>query len=367
MAAEITLYRAAQVCYNVNAVHGNNINCDEDDISRLMFAKVAELRLPTHKCAQILPQINDRNARGMCFGISQARGGKKYCTNADETVREMIRLVNRLIASVDPSFRYTSLQINLNPRARIRIDDSNVGPSMALAVGDFEGGHLIEFAEQIFVVPPRRWTITNGRNPHMVLPFVGSRASIIAFTHTSAAQDNGALIEQAKALGMHTPTLEEAMTMQHAQAICELQLNATDGDRIEDAWKSYEHLCECIADYASECTGANIHWHLPATLLAGRAGPVLRLLVTAAYLAAAGASNAIAPDDTTQWYKRRAPPPYNNNNNNNNNNNSIFLPLDFTEGNWSVLPNGGGDNSRLVIGTAITWAQLTFQAPTTSA
>ena len=77
--------------------------------------------------------------------------------------------------------------MNAHLRAKVHIDRSNLGFSYATSLGPMCGGWLWEDdGDSVIVHPTQQWTKINGKNPHAVLPFRGTRYSLVAFTHKAA-------------------------------------------------------------------------------------------------------------------------------------------------------------------------------------
>ena len=60
----------------------------------------------------------------------------------------MTKVLCRFMKESDPSFAFTTIQINKNFAAKPHRDANNAGPSRLIALGDFEGGGELVVREQ---------------------------------------------------------------------------------------------------------------------------------------------------------------------------------------------------------------------------
>ena len=54
----------------------------------------------------------------------------------------LARLLNRFIRERYPHFKFTTIQFNRNYCARMHVDGNNLGPTMNIGLGDYEGRAL---------------------------------------------------------------------------------------------------------------------------------------------------------------------------------------------------------------------------------
>ena len=95
-------------------------------------------------------------------------------------------LLKELLHRVDPSFKYTSVQVNKNFRGLPHRDKHDVTYQYALSLGDFSDGELMaETGDPNVVVAfdtRGRPTRLDGRRVHWVLPHTGgARYSLIMY------------------------------------------------------------------------------------------------------------------------------------------------------------------------------------------
>ena len=83
-------------------------------------------------------------------------------------------------------FSYSTCHVNKNFNGVPHVDKNNVGLSWALSLGDCEGGELMCETDNPRVLERhttrRRPVIFDGHRPHWVLPYEGTRYSVILYT-----------------------------------------------------------------------------------------------------------------------------------------------------------------------------------------
>jgi hypothetical protein len=82
----------------------------------------------------------------------------------------------------DPSFEYTTIQVNKNVVSKPHVDKNNVGPSYVIALGDFTGGNLVVEGKEHNI--HNRFLKFDGTKGHWITPFNGTRYSLVFFQHT---------------------------------------------------------------------------------------------------------------------------------------------------------------------------------------
>ena len=111
---------------------------------------------------------------------------------------------------IDPEFRWSSIQVNVNTVADVHTDHNNYGPSYLLAGGGYTGGELCLYEESknqsgpggsgIVRLKDGKYYKTkgydlrthavkfDGRKWHSSETFKGTRVSFVLFTHSSIPQ-----------------------------------------------------------------------------------------------------------------------------------------------------------------------------------
>jgi hypothetical protein len=134
--------------------------------------------------------IGDEPKLCFCLGLVNMRHLSKTDPNYSDRQesrhnkknKELLESLHELMASHDPEFKYTSIQVNKNVNSRPHVDKNNVGLSYIIALGDFTGGSLVIEGK------PRNikndFYFFDGRLGHWSNPFEGERYSIVFFTHS---------------------------------------------------------------------------------------------------------------------------------------------------------------------------------------
>ena len=107
-------------------------------------------------------------------------GGNQY-------VKKLIEQVVASIQQIDPSFSFTSLQVNEGLKSRMHFDSANVGNAFFISLGPYVGGQLwVDGAPSEFA-QPNTWHRINMNHAHRTTPFASSRVSSrsICITNTS--------------------------------------------------------------------------------------------------------------------------------------------------------------------------------------
>ena len=97
--------------------------------------------------------------------------------------KQLWEAASALIAAADPGYAWTSVQFNKNFRASRHRDDKDATHQVATAFGEYEGGELRVLGQDgITDVNTRdRFVRFDGRFEHEVLPYTGTRYSVIFF------------------------------------------------------------------------------------------------------------------------------------------------------------------------------------------
>lgn len=97
--------------------------------------------------------------------------------------REIWDAAIEMLRSVDPEFNCTSIGFNKNFKGSPHRDEKDCGPQVATALGEYKGGRLRVQSQTgvIDVDTKNRWCRFDGRYEHEVLPFTGTRYSVIYY------------------------------------------------------------------------------------------------------------------------------------------------------------------------------------------
>ena len=140
--AELAIYRAASIQWQQDRCELEQHWNVADEEGPNLFRAICNIKLPPLKRAVTLPANSADGVMGTCYGISWSRECKPdYVANTAQ-VRVLIQLVADQLKTIDPQFCFTSIQVNMHLRAKLHVDQSNVGHSYAIALGPFVGGWL---------------------------------------------------------------------------------------------------------------------------------------------------------------------------------------------------------------------------------
>ncbi|KAH8055940.1 hydrolase [Aureococcus anophagefferens] len=156
-----------------------------------MFRLIKEW--PTQQRPNVAPGgYSNPVVEGMVLGLCPNRSGGCSVAQASQQCPQLTKVVTRWAAATlpDAKFRYGSIQVNYNYRARKHIDQNNLGPSFITSLGDHTGGEL--------------WTGDRG-------PYEGrDRYSFILFTPDKYNRLTSAVCKTAKDLGVTAATTDGA-------------------------------------------------------------------------------------------------------------------------------------------------------------
>ena len=95
------------------------------------------------------------------------------------------KIGKKIVRRVDPDFTFSSMQVNKNFSGMPHVDKNDVTYQYALSFGDFVGGRLVVSTDDptkyISLNTKGRLTRCDGRHPHWVTPFKGTRFSLIFY------------------------------------------------------------------------------------------------------------------------------------------------------------------------------------------
>jgi len=134
-----------------------------------------------------MSEIKEKTMKeAVCLGaIHSFRSGTNISVNtSNNKLSKLQYALIKLIEIYKPNFRFTSLQINKNFTSGTLHVDCNVGASLTMSIGNFEGGGLY-INNRGCVNTENRLVLFNGQEPHMAIPYEGKRYSFVFFTSVS--------------------------------------------------------------------------------------------------------------------------------------------------------------------------------------
>ena len=107
--------------------------------------------------------------RGVCLGLTVANGNPiltKMTLAEAGWIKKMNGWVKKKLKEANmESFRWSSLQVNVNTVSRLHRDKNNEGPSLLMTAGDYRGGEFQVQGTKAVVPLGGLWTF-NGKDEH---------------------------------------------------------------------------------------------------------------------------------------------------------------------------------------------------------
>jgi hypothetical protein len=103
--------------------------------------------------------------------------------NRNPKFRQLHILLKKLIKEKDPTYKYTTIQINKNVETDWHTDKNNIGKSYCLSLGNFTGGELELKADKgiIPLITKNKMIYYDGNIEHRTGNYKGTRYAIIWF------------------------------------------------------------------------------------------------------------------------------------------------------------------------------------------
>ena len=132
-AAESMMFTAAFVEHRYVGAQSEDHWHHSDDACAMLFRTIIGRNMGVHPRTQVTPRPKDGLVRGQCLGMSFSRDRQCTCTTYTTCDHELVREVARQIRLVDPGFRFSSLQLNSQLRAKPHRNTANHGRSYRLS------------------------------------------------------------------------------------------------------------------------------------------------------------------------------------------------------------------------------------------
>ena len=124
------------------------------------------------------------SGQSMVFGTVYSSRLNKYTVSSQSHRNPVLfRLLQELAATEVPTFSYTTIVVNKNVVTNPHVDQYNVGPTLILGIGDFNGGALV-VQKQTFDISNHKWLYFWGKDEHYNTPIKkgGDKITITLFT-----------------------------------------------------------------------------------------------------------------------------------------------------------------------------------------
>ena len=130
------------------------------------------------------------------LGLIRLRGGDLQASTKTAAAFDVLGLLSKSVWSNVDGAAFTSVTINKDFACARHRDSNNEGPSLVKAIGSFVGGELVYWkddprkihvqkvrhADAVVCNVSNEFVPINGKSAHEVMPFQGSRYSIVFFT-----------------------------------------------------------------------------------------------------------------------------------------------------------------------------------------
>ena len=184
--------------YDIEAATAEKITSMLDEVSFLRCTTRLNVQPEGHEYARALPlgAVTDRAKSSPCVG--------KFTQRYPGLVQSICALVRRQC----PNFTSTTIQLNSGYSAKLHVDSNNRGPSLVAGFGECRRGRIFVFDQngscaQTVLEPMKGWKHHakgdkvpgewhdvrhkllrfNGKTPHAVENFTGTRYSMVLFTN----------------------------------------------------------------------------------------------------------------------------------------------------------------------------------------
>lgn len=173
------------------------------DVLRV-FRLIKAADWPTQTRPNVAPNASSPEVTGMVLGLSPNRQGGCSIAQGSKQCPHLTKLVTSWVRATlpDDKFRYGSIQVNYNYRARKHIDQNNLGPSFIISLGTHEGGKLWTGDRGVLDCKDK-WCLFDGNTEHATEPYEGrDRFSFILFTPDRYNRLTRDICKTARGLGL---------------------------------------------------------------------------------------------------------------------------------------------------------------------
>jgi hypothetical protein len=125
-------------------------------------------------------RVNSGTGRTQVFGYGKNRRGYNYFANNTKYPKLyelLVKLGNRIVPE---NIKFTSIQVNHNYKTLEHVDKNNVGDSLNISFGDFEGGELV-INNTPFQTKLSPIIFDGSKNKHFNNDIIGNRYSLVYF------------------------------------------------------------------------------------------------------------------------------------------------------------------------------------------
>jgi len=153
-----------------------------------LFQKVSEELMKVKLPMRTRGAVYSKHKRSVTFGwvYQWANGGGKKHARCNTKFPRTYALLKKIIQFEDPTFKFTSIQVNQNVMCKPHRDESNVGETVVIGFGDYCGGNILIKENQDLV---KSYNVCGnflrfaGKNLHWTEPWEGNRITVLFYSN----------------------------------------------------------------------------------------------------------------------------------------------------------------------------------------
>jgi hypothetical protein len=167
-----------------------------EEVEKVTIPKILRSQVIDGKLIAQRDRIIGTVGRTTNFGFIKTRAGYKAAANNaryPELLNAIIALGNQVVPK---GWKYSAITLNHNVKAKKHKDGSNVGDSVIVAVGEFEGGGLYVYDpdgknETLLDIKDNPYMFNGSIYPHKTQPFKGNRYTLVFFNMKEGSSIKG--------------------------------------------------------------------------------------------------------------------------------------------------------------------------------
>lgn len=153
-----------------------------------LFLKVSEELMTVKLPMRTRGAVYSKHKRSVTFGwvYQWANAGGKKHARCNTKFPRIYTLLKKIIQFSDPTFKFTSIQVNQNVKCKPHTDRSNVGETVMIGFGDYCGGNILIKEKQDSIKSYNvfgNFLRFDGRSLHWTAPWTGNRITVLFYTN----------------------------------------------------------------------------------------------------------------------------------------------------------------------------------------
>jgi len=153
-----------------------------------LFLKVSEVLMTVKLPMRTRGTVYSKHKRSVTFGWvyywANGTGKRHACCNTK--FPRIYAMLKEIIQFADPTFRFTSIQVNQNVKCKPHKDQSNVGETLIIGFGDYCGGDILIKEKQDLIKSYNvlgNFLRFDGKSLHWTAPWTGNRITVLFYTN----------------------------------------------------------------------------------------------------------------------------------------------------------------------------------------